>query len=51
MAKSAVATELVSKNGSNKKGAGGKGTALDREVVQHLFKKWVRSDDREKVSV
>lgn len=47
-AKSAAATGLASTQGADGKGMiGGK---LGREVVVQLFKKWVQSDDRTKVS-
>lgn len=48
--KSAAATELVSKQQAGGKGAGLIGGALDRELVQQLFKKWLRSDDKDEVS-
>lgn len=48
-AKSAAATELVSKQQAGGTGAGLIGGALDREVVQLLFKKWLRSNDKDEV--
>lgn len=47
--KSAAATEMVAQQQADGKGRGRMGSALDREVVMQLFKKWVRSDDRDKV--
>lgn len=46
---SAAAAEVVAKSaGPNK---GGMGAALDRGIVLQLFKKWARSEDRDKVNV
>lgn len=45
---SAAAAEIAAKStGQNKRGMG---AALDRGIVLQLFKKWARSEDRDKVN-